>query len=91
MRFVGCACRGHQGLLCEAAPAAYGAMRRVASSAPEQGQPAPVQIGVYGLVGGCIGGKHTFRVSIKRVSKEAPKLYQAVSDVSGNVSACIAF
>ena len=36
-------------------------------------------------------GKHTFRVSIKRVSKEAPKLYQAVSDVSGNVSACIAF
>ena len=32
MRLVGCACWGRQGLLCEAAPAAYGDMRRVAPS-----------------------------------------------------------
>ena len=37
--------RGRSGRVCM-----YGDMRRVAPSAPEQGQPAPVQIGVYGLV-----------------------------------------
>ena len=46
---IGCsACQDCQGMVCEAAGDAYSAMRRVASSAPEQDQPAPVQIGVYG-------------------------------------------